>query len=485
MPDRKDTLRQSSQRAAQTDPARKHKLKRKTQSMREPIRLSDHFTCRRLLRFTLPSIVMMIFTSIYGVVDGFFVSNFVGKTPFAAVNFIMPFLIILGAVGFMFGTGGSALVAKTLGEGDKEKAGRLFSLIVYVSLGCGVLLSLAGLFLLRPIASALGAEGEMLENCVTYGRIILFALPAYLLQYEFQSFFITAEKPHLGLVVTVAAGVTNILLDALLVAVFPFGLAGAAAATAISQTVGGIVPLFYFLLPNKSLLRLGKTGFDGRAILKTCTNGSSELMSNISMSLVSMLYNAQLLLYAGENGVAAYGVLMYVSMIFSAAFIGYSIGTAPIIGYCFGAKNDSELRGLLKKSLLIIGVFSLGMLALSELLAHPLSLLFVGYDEELLALTRRGFFLYSFSFLFAGFAIFSSSFFTALNDGLISALISFLRTLVFQVAAVLLLPLIWKIDGIWISIVAAELMAFLTSFFFLFLMRKKYRYGTPLILRKK
>ncbi len=440
------------------------------------IQLSNHFTYKKLLRFTLPSVVMMIFTSIYGVVDGFFVSNFVGKTPFAAVNLIMPFLMILGSVGFMFGTGGSALIAKTMGEGDHEKAKRLFSLIVYVSAACGIVIAALGFVFIRPIAALLGAKDTMLDDCVTYGRIILLALPAYILQYEFQSFFVTAEKPQLGLAVTVAAGVTNIALDALLVAVFPLGLSGAAAATALSQCVGGIVPLIYFFRPNPGRLRLGRAKYDGKALLKTCTNGSSELMSNISMSVVSMLYNVQLMKYAGEDGVAAYGVLMYVNMIFLAAFIGYSVGTAPVIGYHYGAGNHEELKSLLKKSLTLIGIVSVVMLIAAELLAKPLAMVFVGYDEGLLALTLRGFVIYSFSFLFAGIAVFGSSFFTALNNGLVSALISFLRTLVFQVAAVLIFPLIWEIDGIWISIVAAELMAAVVTFLFLLGKRKKYHY---------
>ena len=440
------------------------------------IQLSDHFDYKKLLRFTLPSIVMMIFTSIYGVVDGFFVSNFVGKTPFAAVNFIMPFLMILGAIGFMFGTGGSAIIAITMGAGEHEKAKRLFSMFVYVSLVCGAVIGVLGILFIRPVAVLLGADGIMLDNCVLYGRVILISLPAFILQYEFQSFFITAEKPQLGLAVTVAAGVTNMVLDALFVAVFRWGLVGAAAATAFSQAVGGIVPLIYFGRPNSSLLRLSRTGFDGSALLKACTNGSSELMSNISMSVVSMLYNAQLMKYAGEDGVAAYGVLMYVNMIFLAVFIGYSVGVAPVIGYHYGAGNHEELKGLLKRSLVLTGIFSVGMLALAEGLARPLSMIFVGSDRELLNLTLKGFWIYSFSFLFAGIAIYGSSFFTALGNGLVSALISFLRTLVFQVAAVLIFPMVWGIDGIWISIVAAELMAALVTALFLIGKRKKYRY---------
>ncbi len=440
------------------------------------IRLSDHFDHKRLLRFTLPSIIMMIFTSIYGVVDGFFVSNFVGKTPFAAVNFIMPFLMILGAVGFMFGTGGSALIAITIGTGDREKADRLFSLFVYVSGALGIVLAAFGILFIRPIAALLGAQGTMLDQCVSYGRVILLALPAYTLQFEFQSFFATAERPQLGLAVTVAAGVTNMVLDALFVAVFRWGLIGAAAATALSQVVGGILPLFYFGRANSSILRLRRTRFDGGALLKACTNGSSELMTNISMSLVSMLYNVQLIRYAGEDGVAAYGVLMYVNLVFLAAFIGYSVGSAPVIGYHFGAADYDELKSLLRKSLTIIGVFSVAMLALAELLAQPFSMIFVGYDPSLFDLTRQGFRIFSFSFLFAGLNIFGSSFFTALGNGLVSALISFLRTLVFQVAAVLVFPLFWGINGIWISIVAAESMAAAVTSLFMIGKRARYHY---------
>ena len=440
------------------------------------ILLSDHFNYRRLIRFTLPSIVMLVFTSIYGVVDGFFVSNFVGKTPFTAVNFIMPYLMILGAVGFMFGTGGGALIAKTMGEGDKAKANRIFSLIVYVSIACGFVLALVGMLCLRTIASFLGAEGQLLDDSVAYGRIILLAIPAYILQYEFQCLFPVAEKPQLGLVITIAAGLTNIVLDAVFVAVFHWGLEGAAAATALSQCVGGLLPLIYFLLPNPTPLRLSSTSFNGRALVKVCSNGSSELMSNISMSMVSMLYNAQLLHYAGEDGVAAYGVLMYVNMIFQAVFIGYSVGAAPVIGYHYGAQNFPELHSLLKKSAAMIGAFAVCMFLSAELLARPLSLLFVGYDPSLLDMTLHAFFIYSFSFLFSGFAIFGSSFFTALNDGLTSALISFLRTLVFQVAAVLVFPLIWMLDGIWLSIVAAEFMAVAVTVLFLAWKQKKYHY---------
>ena len=442
------------------------------------IRLSDHFNYSRLLKFTAPSIAMMVFTSIYGVVDGFFVSNFAGKTPFTAVNLIMPVLMIVATVGLMFGTGGTAIVAKTMGEGDREKANRYFSLFVYFAFGTGVVLAVAGIVFIRPIAVFLKAEGELLENCVTYATIILCALPFYVLQLLFQSFFVTAEKPHLGLAVTISSGVTNMVLDAVLVILPPqeYKLAGAAIATAMSQLVGGVAPLVYFFRKNSSLLKLTSTRFDGRAIVKAATNGSSEFMSNVSMSIVAMLYNSRLMEYAGEDGVAAYGVMMYVSMIFSAAFIGYSIGTAPVVGYHDGAKNHAELKSVLRKSLIIIGAFGAAMVAAAQILAWPLAKMFVGYDDNLVDMTISGFRIFALSFVFTGFAIYSSGFFTALNDGLTSALISFLRTLVFQVAAVMILPEIWDLNGIWISIVAAEVMAVLLSVIFLITKRKKYHY---------
>lgn len=440
------------------------------------INLSDHFTFGKLFKFTLPSIAMMLFSSIYGVVDGYFVSNFAGSDPFTAINLIMPFLMVLGTIGFMFGAGGSALIGKTLGEGNPERASRIFSLLVYFSFSLSVIIAVLGMIFIRPVAVFLGADDTLLNYCVAYGRIILCALPFFVMQMEFQSFFIVAERPQLGLFVTLAAGFTNMILDALLVGLFSFGLVGAAIATAFSQAVGGTIPLIYFATKNSSLLRFTKTKFDGKALLRTVTNGASEFMSNISMSLVGMLYNFQLLKYAGNNGVAAYGVIMYVSFIFVAMFIGYSVGTAPIVSFHYGAGNHYELRALRRKSMLIVGVASAVMTCSSILLASPLSKLYVGYDAELFNLTRGGFFIFSFAFLFMGYAIWSSGFFTALNDGITSAIISFLRTVVFQVAAVIILPLYFDVDGIWWSIVAAECMAVITAGIFLIIKRRKFKY---------
>lgn len=440
------------------------------------IQLSDHFTYGNLLRFTLPSIVMMIFTSVYGVVDGMFVSNFVGKTPFAAVNLIMPVLMILGALGFMVGAGGAAVVAKTLGEGKPELANQYFTLLVLAAAVGGAAVSLLGILLIRPVAAALGAEGAMLENCALYARIILAANPFFILQNVFQSFFVAAEKPKLGLGVTVGAGLTNIVLDALLVAVFPLGLAGAAAATAMSQVVGGLTPVLYFARENGSLLRLTGTRFHGRILAKACANGSSELMSNISSSLVSILYNFQLMRLAGEDGVAAYGVVMYVAFVFAAIFIGYSVGSAPIISYHYGAGNSQELSGLLRKSVVLSAAGGAAMAGLSSLAASPLGRIFVGYDPALLRMTVHGLRLFALSFLFSGLNIFGSAFFTALNNGLVSAAISFLRTLVFQCGSVAVLPLVLGLDGIWLSVAAAELAALILTGICLAVNRRTYRY---------
>ncbi len=440
------------------------------------IQLSDHFTYSKLLRFTFPSIVMMIFTSIYSVVDGLFVSNFVGKTPFAALNLVYPVIMILGALGFMVGTGGSAIVAKTMGEGKPELANQYFSLLVAASAIGGTAISLAGVLLARPISLALGAEGEMLEYCVLYARIILAANPFFILQNVFQSFFVSAERPKLGLLVMVGAGLTNIVLDALLVAVFRFGLAGAAAATAVSQAVGGLAPVVYFLRRNSSLLRLVRPRFDGRVLLRTCANGSSELMSNVSGSLVNILYNFQLIRLAGEDGVAAYGAIMYVSFIFAAVFIGYSIGSAPVVSYHYGAGHGGELHSLLVKSLLLTAGAGVAMAAAGAAASGPLARLFVGYDQELCLLTVRGFRLYALSYLLCGFSIFGSAFFTALNNGLASAAISFLRTLVFQCASVLLLPLLLGVDGIWLAISVAEALALAVTAALLAANRRVYKY---------
>ena len=440
------------------------------------VNLSDHFTYRKLLNFVLPSIVMMVFTSIYGVVDGLFVSNYAGKTAFAAINLVMPFIMVLGGMGFMIGTGGTALVAKVLGEGEKEEANRYFSMMVLVTLLLGVALSVVGVIFMRPVSRLLGATEAMMDDCVLYGRIVIAFTFTFMLQNVFQSFLIVAEKPKLGLGVTVAAGVTNMVLDALFVGGFGWGIAGAAVATGLSQCVGGILPLIYFLRPNNSLLRLCKTRLELRPILKACGNGSSELMSNISSSFVSMLYNFQLMRFAGEDGVSAYGVLMYVQFIFVAIYVGYAVGSAPIVGFHYGAKNHDELKNLLRKSTLLMASSGVVLTILAMVLAGPLAKIFVGYDQGLYDLTRHAFRVFAYSFLLAGFNIFASSFFTALNNGVVSAAISFLRTLIFQTASVLLLPLVLGVDGIWWAIFAAEVFASLISVAFLFAKRERYHY---------
>ena len=444
---------------------------------KQKIQLSDHFDYSRLLRFVLPCIGTMLFTSIYGIVDGLCVSNFVGKTAFAAVNLIMPLPQLLGTIGFMLGTGGSAIVGITLGEGDREKADRYFSLFVWTGLLAGIVLSAVGVLIVRPAAALLGAEGEMLDYAVRYGRLLMLSLPFFILQNMFQSFFVTAEKPHLGFAFTVAAGVTNMVLDVVLVGMLHGGVEGAAIATFISQAVGGVLPVFYFL--NKcstSSIHLGRAQWNGGVIRSACINGSSELMTNLSMSLVNILYNYQLLRFAGENGVAAYGVIMYAAFLFVAVFVGYAVGSAPIVSYHYGAGNRDELKNMFKKSTSLIAIWGILLVLLAHVIAGPLTKIFVGYDAELFALTKHGFLIYSFTYLINGFNIYGSSFFTALNNGLISALISFLRTLVFQLSAVMLLPLILGLDGIWGAIIVAEAITLCMTLFFVFSQRKKYGY---------
>lgn len=440
------------------------------------IQLSDHFTYRRLIRFVIPSVAMMILTSIYGVVDGLFVSNFVGKTPFAAVNLVIPFTMILGAFGFMLGTGGTALVAKTLGEGRQEEANRIFSMLIYFALGLGVLLTIFGIAVLKGIVIKMGADDAMLRHCMIYGRIVLLGIPFYMLQNMFQNFLIAAEKPQLGLIVTIAAGVTNMVLDALFIAVLGWGVAGAAAATALGQCVGGLVPFVYFARKNSSKLSLVKTRLMGGALFHACTNGSSELVSNVSMSLVGMLYNLQLMKFAGENGVAAYGVIMYVNFIFIAIFLGYAYGSAPIVAFNYGARRTEELQNVLKKSLKLILGTGISLFLIAMVFAGVLSRLFVGYDAELYRLTVRGFHLYAISFLLCGFNIYGSSFFTALNNGVVSAAISFLRTVVFEVAAILILPVFFGVDGIWCAITVAELASILITIGAFSALRRRYQY---------
>ena len=444
--------------------------------MNSRIHLSEHFTYSKLLRFTLPTILMNIFLSLYIIVDGYFVANFVGKTEFAAINLIMPVLNILGTIGYMFGVGGSALIAKTLGEQKEDQANRLFSLIVLVSAGLGVLLMMAGFIFMRPITSLLGAEGQLLEDTVLYGRIFILALPAWILLYEFQLFFVTAEKPRLGLLITVLAGLSNIAFDALFIIGFKWGLAGAAAASALSQLVGGVFPIINFIRKNNSLLKLVKPVWDGRALVKSMTNGSSEFMAEAAWSFVAIIYNIQLLKYAGEDGVVIYGLLMYVSLIFAAIFVGYSNGIGSVFSYHYGAQNHGELRNLLKRSLKLIGITSVAMFVLSEALAHPFSTLFLQDAPNLLPDAVHAFRIVSVCYLFTGVAVFSSAFFTALNNGQVSALISFLRTFVFELGAVLLLPLLLGVDGIWFAIVFAELMAAVVGSIFMVALRKKYQY---------
>ncbi len=440
------------------------------------IKISEHFTYKKLIKFTLPTIVMMIFTSIYGVVDGIFVSNVVGKDAFAAINLIMPALMILGSLGFMIGTGGSAIISKTLGEGDTERANKYFSMLIYLEIILGIIFTILGIIFIKPITNLLGATEELAPYCITYGRIILIGLVAFFLQNSLQSFIVVANKPQIGLIVSIIIGITNMILDFLLVYVLKMGVFGAGLATIISQFIGAGVPLIYFARKNSSLLRLRKTKFELKPILTTFANGSSEMVTNLSMSLVNMLYNFQLMKYAGANGVSAYGIIMYVSFIFVGVYLGYSVGTAPIIGYNYGAKNNEELKNVLNKSVKLLGISAIILTLLSEIFAKPLASIFVSYDMDLFEMTTKAIKIFSISYIISWFNIFASSFFTALNNGLVSAIISFLRTLVFQIEMIYLLPIWWGLNGIWIAVLVAEILSLFVSVGFLIKNKNKYGY---------
>ena len=440
------------------------------------IQLSDHFSFGKIFRFTLPSIGMMVFTSLYSLVDGFFISNFAGETAFAGVNLIAPFLMMFSAVGFMIGSGGCALVGRTLGEKDRGRANSIFSLLVYTVIVLGSLCTLIAQLFMDRIATGFGAQGQLKSMCMYYGRIFCIGFPFFMLQAIFQSFMITAERPKFALAVTVIAGLTNMILDWLFVGVFRWGVKGAAVATVISQVMGGGIPLVYFILPNRSLLRLGRSRLDFHVLGKVFANGSSELMSNISMSVVNMAYNFQLMRFIGEKGVSTFGVIMYVGFLFAAIFLGYSMGVAPVFSYNLGAQNNREMKSLLGKSLVIIGAFSFLTGGMAEISAPALSSLYVGYDQELFEMTKMAFRLYSLAFFLAGFNIFASSFFTALNNGLVSAIISFSRVLLFQLIAVFALPAILGINGIWLSMAASEFCALVVSLVFMLVLRRRYGY---------
>lgn len=440
------------------------------------IKLSDHFTYGRLLRFAFPSIVMMVFTSIYGIVDGLFVANFAGKESFAAINLAMPLITALGCFGYMFGTGGAALVAKVLGEGDAVRGNRLFSMIVLFATVCAVIIGIIGYVVLEPFLHGFGASGFLFDEAMLYSSILLLALPFFIVQNTFQSFFIAAEKPKVGLAVTVAAGVTNMVLDFVFIALFDWGVAGAALATLLGQALAAVVPIFYFRISKTSLLKLMKPVIDFRAFGKACANGSSELVTEMAVSVVSALYNLQLMSFAGADGVAAYGIIMYASFVFSAIFFGYAMGVGPVISYHYGAQHHQELHGLLKRSLVMVGVGGVCMLVLSQALAVPFVGLFAGSDQALEDFTVHGFRIYACAFLLSGFNIFGSAFFTALNNGKISAFISFMRTLVFETSTVMILPMFLGVNGIWVAVIVGEAMASIIVVAFMVGMRKTYHY---------
>lgn len=440
------------------------------------IGLTGHYSVTRLVKTSLPLIAMMIVTSIYSVIDGYFVSNFAGSTEFASMNLVWPVLSLASAIGLMIGTGGSALVSKTLGEGDRRKAEGIFTMLVRVSIAVGCIVSVLLIVFMKDIVTALGAKGDMIPLAEEYGRIVSLGMVGFILQMEFQSFYMTAERPQLGTMMSIVSGVVNIALDALFIIAFGWGLEGAAVATAVSLGIGGAFPLVYFSSSsNKSNLKFIKgCGTDWKALGKACSNGISEYVGNVALSIVSIGYNIQLMKYIGENGVSAYGVIMYVGFIFGSVFIGYNLCASQVIAYNYGAGNRKELRSLLGKSLILIGTAGLILTAAAQLSAPLLSRIFVGYDDGLSELTVHALRLYMVSFLLCGFNTFCSAWFTALNNGIVSAVAAFSRTLVLELGTVFILPSIIGIDGIWFSVSVAEILAFLMTLTLIFCFRKRY-----------
>jgi len=443
------------------------------------IELQGHYGYGRLVRTMLPSIATMIVSSIYSIADGLFVSNYAGSTAFAAMNIIWPGIQILAVFGLMVGAGGSALVSKTLGEGDQDKACRIFSMLTRITMLAGIAMAFLFFILMKPLTWVLGAEGGMIQMATTYGRIIVITLPLYMIQMMFQPFFMVAEKPELGTQISIICGVVNIVLDALFIIVFRLGLIGAALGTAISIATGGLFSLIWFLSKrNKTHLQFRKNvKTEWKHVGKSCSNGLSEYVGNVALSVVSICYNLQLMKYIGESGVAAYGILMYLGFVFAAVFIGYNLSVTQIIAFNYGERNHTELRSLLHKSIILISVGGVIMTTVAETAAAPLARFFVGYDESICILTIRAIRIYMLSFLICGLNMFASAWFTALNNGIISAISAFVRTFIFELGCVFILPTFFGVDGIWNAVNVAEVCALLFSAFLITAFSKKYGYG--------
>lgn len=441
------------------------------------IKLSDRFTYPKLLRFTIPTMLMILCTSSYGIVDGVFISNFAGVTDFSAVNLMFPFIYGAATLGYMFGSGGNAVIAKLLGEKDDCGANRAFSMIVLSGLFLGVITA-AVMYVLTPsFARSVGAAGALYESAVKYAKICFLFTPPFILQTMFLSFFIAAGKPKLSLYVNIVSGVINIFFDWLFIAEFNLGVEGAASATGLGQLSGAVIPLIYFIRKNSSLLKLtAKFKFNGKILGLTCANGSSEMVTNLSMSIVNTLYNAALIETAGEPGPAAYGVVLYLNFLFAAIFLGYSQGSAPIVSYDYGARNVSELQNITKKSLTLMLSLGVFCTAFAYFVSPPFARVFCAGNPELYELAVHGSQIFAFSYLLSGFNIWASAFFTALSNGLISALLSFLRLFVFQIGCILILPRIFGLSGIWASIAVAEVLAAVPAAVCLFACRNKYGY---------
>lgn len=442
----------------------------------QKIQLSDHFTYKKLIRYSIPMIGVLIITSIYGVIDGLFISNVEGDIAFSAVNLILPGVMMFSSIGFMIGSGGAAIVSKTLGEGKRDMASKYFSMLIYLLIISGIICAIIGAIFTKQIANLLGASGKMIDYCIEYGRILFLFLPFMMLQYAFQSYFAVAEKPTFGLIITICAGLANFIGDFLLIKVFSFGVSGAAVASGASMVVGSIPAILYFALNKNLKFKLVPTKFNFKIIRQALSNGSSEMVSYLSMSFVNMLYNAQLMKYYGENGVSAYGVIMYVGFVFSGFYMGVSQAMAPVVGYNYGAQNKEELKNVFKKSIVTLSIIAIFLTLFAELLSYPIGFVFFRKNKELLSLTKMAIRLYAIGYIISWVNIFGSAFFTGLNNGFASAVISFGRMLVFQLSAIFIMPLIFGEKGLWLAMVVSECLSLFVTSFFVLTKRKKYGY---------
>lgn len=419
----------------------------------------------------------MVFMSLYTMVDGVFVSRFAGTAALSAVNIVYPMVSVVVAVGVMLATGGSAIIAKRMGEGKPEQARQNFSYLILAGVLIAVGMAALALVFLKPLLHLLGARGALFELCYAYALPLVFFIPSGILQMLFQTLLVTAGRPMLGLTVTVLGGVANIVLDYLFIVPLQMGIAGAAIATGIGFSIPAVFGLLYFALRRSGPLCFVRPKGGGKMLLRCCANGSSEMVTNMSTAVTTFLFNLLMMRYAGEDGVASITIVLYTQYLMTAVYMGYATGTAPVFSFHHGSRNGEQLRRLFRISMGFIALCSVATFALALVFAKQVVVIFTPAGSPVFEMALYGFRLFSGSFLFAGVGIFASAMFTAFSDGKVSAAISFLRTFAFIVLALLLLPLAMGLDGVWLAVPLAEVLGFGVSLFFLYRKKKRYCYA--------